>query len=280
MKGLKYGLTMLVFFVLMASQASAETILISGSTTVKKYMKMAIHAYQLQHPEVVFNLNGGGSTAGFAQLSDVRTQIAMMSRELNTEEDEILKHEGLQQITIAQDAVTPIVSQEIYDFGVQNITPQQLAGIYRGEISNWKALGGPDRSIIVVDKNIYHGTRIVFAQYILGSSPIQRPLPSIILDSDNDILRLLEGSDQAIAYVGIGVVNSNVRKLNLKINNHIIIPSYASIRHGHYPMSRNLYILLPKDVPLYVQKFVDFILSPEGQSIVEQVGYLPNQAHS
>jgi len=275
MKQWKYGL--MVCLLLLSPVADAETISISGSTTVQKYMKLAAKAYQDIRPDINFSISGGGSTAGFAQQTDGRTHIGMMSRNLTRQEQQELSEAEIKQIAIAMDAVVPVVSGEIYDAGVHQISPQQLVGIYRGEIQNWHDLGGPDSPIIVVDKNIYHGTRAVFAHYILGSSEAPKPSVSIVLDSDDDILRLLQSSDQAIAYVGIGYIDHTVRGLGLNIDGKLITSSYASIRNGHYPMSRKLYLLLNKQTPLYVQAFVQFVLSPQGQALAERAGYLPIQ---
>jgi len=170
--------------------------------------------------------------------------------------------------------VMPVVSREIYASGIHTISPHQLADIYDGNITNWNQVGGPDSRMMVIDKNIYHGTRAVFANYILGSNRPPDMSVSIVLDSDDDILRLLHSSDQAIAYVGIGFVSDAVRNLNLVIDQHEITPSYASIRNGNYPMSRKLYLLLPEDAPAYIKQFVQFILSPKGQAMAEKAGYL------
>jgi len=255
--------------------ALAESISISGSTTVQKYINLAASEYIRLYPDMSFNIGGGGSTAGFAQAVDGRIQLGMMSRELSGDEKIELEHANIQAIPIALDAVVPIVSDEVYAAGVHAINVRQLAAIYHGTIRNWKEFGGEDSQIIVVDKNTYHGTRAVFAGYVLGQGEEPNPDISIILDSDNDIIRLVQSSDQAIAYVGVGFLNGLVQGLNLKVDEQLIAPSYISIRNGHYPMSRKLYLLVPKSSPKFVQRFVQYILSSEGQRLAEKAGYLP-----
>lgn len=274
MKLRAYFLVAALYLLLPAPQAMAETISISGSTTVQKYIKLAAVAYQSTHPDIRFNINGGGSTAGFAQQADGRINIGMMSRELRASEQQELEAMKIKRVAIALDAVVPVVSPEIYASGIHTISPQQLADIYDGKINNWNQIGGLDSPIIAIDKNIYHGTRAVFANYILGSNRPPDASVSIVLDSDGDILRLLQSSDQAIAYVGIGFVSAAVRSLNLVIDQHLITPSYASIRNGNYPMSRKLYLLLQDDAPEYIQQFVRFVLSAKGQAMAEKAGYL------
>jgi len=265
----------LLFTLLGCQFAVAESISISGSTTVQKYIKLAAVAYQKAHPDMSFNIGGGGSTAGFAQVVDGRIHIGMMSRDVRSEEKLELEQANIQVIPIALDAVVPVVSDEVYAAGVHDISLQQLADIYQGKLKNWHDLGAEDSQIIVVDKNAYHGTRAVFSTYVLGEAGVPNPDVSVILDSDDDIVRLLQSSDQAIAYVGIGFLNGLVQGLNLKVDGKIIAPSYISIRNGHYPMSRQLCLLVAKSAPGFVHSFVAYMLSPEGQELAEQAGYLP-----
>jgi len=260
-------------FSLMLQPAFAETILIGGSTTVQKYIKLASKAYSSKHPEVLFSIYGGGSTAGVAQIIDKRINIGMMSRELTAQERQSVK--SFQPILIALDAVIPIVSQEVYESGVQQVSSEALAKIYREEITNWKQVGGFHRQIITIDKNIYHGTRYVFSDYILGVGNALQSSASIVLNSDDDVMRLLKSSDQAIGYAGIGYLNKSVRALNIDVEGKVIKASYANIRNGTYPLSRKLYLLVPKDTPDYVRNFINFVLSPTGQIIVKEAGYLP-----
>ncbi len=271
---IKYCLPVFIsLFVLQAPVALAETISIGGSTTVEKYIQLAAKAYTAIHPDITFSINGGGSTAGFAESLDQRVHIGMMSREMAPQE--VAKSGDIKHIAIALDAVVPVVSKEIYASGIHHIKPGTLAQIYQGQITNWNILGGPNRHIIVVDKNIYHGTREVFAHYVLGETDAPKVSVSVILDSDVDVLRLIHSSDQAIGYVGIGYVDQDVHMLGLQIKGRTVSATHENIRSGSYPMSRKLYLLLPRKIPGYVQGFVDFILSVTGQAIVKQAGFLP-----
>ncbi len=265
--------TFAIMLVLMLQPASAKTISLAGSTTVQKYIRLAAQAYSSAHSEVFFSIHWGGSTAGIAQVVDKRIRIGMLSRELTAREKHALV--DVQQITIALDAVVPIVSPEIYEAGVQKIRPEALAQIYRGQMRNWKQLEGPDRRIMVVDKNIYHGTRAIFANYVLGPDSADEPSESFELDSDDDVMRLIMSSDQAIGYVGIGYLEQGARVLSIETDGKSIDASQANIRSGTYPLSRKLYLIIAKNAPAYVQKFVSFVLSPQGQRLVRRAGYLP-----
>ena len=277
-KGL-FGLSVLLLSLLLMPPAQAATISIAGSTTVLKYIQLAANRYQQLHPDTHFTISGGGSTNGFAQMADGRVEIGMMSRDLRANERQVLDAAHVRQVAVALDAVVPVVSAELYAAGLHSISRQQLADIYRGKLRNWQQLAGqgwrgPDRPILVVDKNSYHGTRAVFADYVLGENRPPNRDVSIVLDGDRDILRLLQSSDQAIAYVGIAFVSGSMPSLKLRVDGHLIAASEASIRRGTYPMARRLYLLLPEHPPAAVAQFLRFILSREGQALVGQAGYL------
>lgn len=257
--------------VLIPQVLSAETILISGSTTVEKFMKRSADVYMLTHPGIRFNIQGGGSTAGFARVVTGRAHIGMMSRELTAREQQDLG--DIRHVAVAVDAVVGVVSQEIYDAGVRSISREALAGIYRGQIDNWQRLGGPDRQIISVDENLYHGTRKIFSAYI-GMNSTMESSATVVLDSMDDIVRLIRSSDQAIGYVGYGYLGQGVKALSLDIEGRKVAATPANIAGGAYPLSRKLYLLVSGKAPPWVQDFLQFILSPEGQQIAREAGFL------
>jgi len=272
---LKYVLITLV--VMMGiSPVSAETITIAGSTTVKKYMGLVAEAYMTQHPETSFDINGGGSTSGFGKVIDGRVNIGMMSRDLTDAESKAMS--GFQHVVTGYDAVSPVVSDELHhQSGITSLSVDQFANIYRGKITNWKEVGGPDRSILLVDKEIHRGTRYVFASYILGDPLASVSPEAVVLEDNNDVRNIIIASDQAVAYISASYVEEHVLPLGVESHGQILRPDPKNIRDGSYPLSRKLYLIVPNSAADGVQNFVQFILSPEGQSIVEKAGYLAVQ---
>lgn len=271
-------LAMAALIALPPQMASAGTISIAGSTTVMKYIRLAAARYANLHPRIRFDIRGGGSTVGVAQVAGKRADIGMLSRELTTGEKRELK--GVRRLAIALDAIIPVVSREIWESGVRRISRRALAGIYGGDIRNWKRLGGPDRRIIVVDKNIYHGTRRVFAGFISGAGGMPRMPESVVMDADDDVLRLLRSSDQAIGYVGMGYPDPSVRALALVVDGREIPASPENIRNGAYPLARRLYLLVRKDAPDPVRGFIRFVMSPDGRELAERAGFLSTRRES
>lgn len=255
------------------SAAQAATISIAGSSTVKRYMDLAAKVYAQLHPDIVFDITAGGSTHGLGKALDQSVDIGTMSRALSDAEKSALK--DVEVIAIAYDAVAAIVSEDIFNAGVKSIALDDLTKIYRHEITNWQALGGPNRAIMVVDDTIYHGTRYVFAKRVLGSDIAPHPQGAVVLDGSEDMMHLVQASDQAIAYVGMAFVNSQVRSLALSVDGHDVDLTAENIRQDRYPLARKLYLLVPLSASKEAREFIKFITSKEGQSLVEKVGYLP-----
>ncbi len=271
----KYILMFFFLIPMVMPTAHAETITISGSTTVKKFIMMAAESYEELNPNLSININGAGSSAGFGQILDKRVDIGMMSRELTTREQSTIG--DIERIAVAVDAVAAVVSREVEHAGLVQLTVETLAGIYRGQITNWNQLGGPDRAILLVDKDLHRGTRHVFAEYVLGSPTAPVASDAIILESNDDVATIVASSDQAIAYLSAAYVDESVHALALEIDGEVISPSIDNIRSGAYPIFRKLYLLVPRASSEHVQGFIQFVMSVKGQKIAARAGYLPIQ---
>ncbi|RMH61718.1 MAG: hypothetical protein D6678_02840 [Zetaproteobacteria bacterium] len=264
---------LLLLCLLLPVASWAETVQLAGSTTCLKIVRAAVEEYAHLHAGTTFALSGGGSSAGIARVLEGRTHLGMSSCEPTREERQRLLAAHVRILPIARDAVVPVVSRAVFEGGVRHIRRAELADIYAGRLRNWRALGGPDRAILVVGKNAYHGTQRVFMRYLGLDRVPERWL--IELDDDRDLLRLLRASDQAIGYVGIGYLDDSVRALALQLEEGVVAPTPDNIRAGRYPLARTLYLLVAPGAPHEARAFADFLRAPAGQAIVRKTGFVP-----
>jgi len=270
----------IVFFILasvvcvaQAPAASAITLHAAGSTTVLPVVSTAATAYHRLHPNVTITVSGGGSGVGIASMIQHTAEIGMASREIDAAEAAKLKG-NVDVLTIAKDAVAVVISKAVYIGGIHQLSLGQIADIYRGKIKNWKALGGPDAQILVIDKEASRGTRHVFAEAVLGDAHARAPGASVLSGSNNEEQSLVAHSNQAIGMLSNAWLNDAVRGIAVGEGSHAVLPDIQHVRDGSYPISRGLHILLPKNASAEARDFAHFLLSKDGQSIVRQSGYL------
>lgn len=252
-----------------------ETILCAGSTTVLPVVSNAAEEFKRKHPDVNIIVDAGGSGVGINLLGGQKIQIGMVSR--NITQKEIEKYPDVHFVThpIGKDAVVPVISSEIYDTGVKALTIGQIAKIYKGEIKNWKELGGPDKKILAVDKEMSRGTRHVFMGIILGNEEAEAPGSGLVLGSNNEEQTAIAQSDVAIGMLSNAWINDDVKGLSIILaNGEVVEPTLENIINGKFPITRNLLLITNGEPQGKIREFIDFIKSPNGQKIVEQAGYV------
>jgi len=263
-----------LFMLWLPSVQAVEQIRVAGSTTVLPIVAEAAKHYRKLHPGLRLTVSGGGSGVGVSSIDKGLVEIGMASRNLTPEEKQRL-HDRVKRVALARDAVAVAVSKAVYEGGVTSLTLSQVAAIYRGKILNWKALGGPDARILVIDKEYSRGTRHVFARAVLGDERARAPGATIIAGSNNEMQAAIAGSDQAIGMLSNAWLNDAVRAVAVGEAGATVLPTLEHVADGRYPIQRELNILVPQNSDAAVDGFFDFLLSDEGQQIVQQLGYLP-----
>ncbi len=239
------------------------TIEIVGSTTVVPLVEKLRETFIQKYPNITVNVGAGGSVVGIEAVQDGRTDIGMSSRRLRREE--IL--EGMQLHPIALDVLAIIVHPSN---PIEGMTKEQLQGIFKGEITNWKEVGGKDMPILPVLREITSGTRGAFDDVALdGQEPTTNANVQI---TASEVEAKVASTENAIGYIGFGHIVENEIKV-ITING--VAPSPETAKDGSYPLLRPLLLLtgpLSRDT---AKVFIDFALSPEGQQIVEEDGWVP-----
>jgi phosphate transport system substrate-binding protein len=212
---------------------------------------------------------------GINQLGEGKIEMGMISRDITKDEKESFPNINFNEISIGRDAVVPVVSSEIYAAGIQALTLKQIGDIYQGKISNWKEVGGPDREILCVDKEASRGTRHIFMEVVLGDKEAVADGADLVLGSNNEEQTSIIQSDAAIGMLSNAWMNHDVKGLGIITEEgETIHPSLENIVNNKFPIGRDLVIITNGKPEGDLKTFIDFLLSNEGQKIVESQGYV------
>ncbi len=238
---------------------------IAGSTTVLPIAEECARIFMENNPGSQVYVSGGGSSHGVKSVAEGVIDIGDASRDLKDSEKE--QYTDLVTHAVAKDGVAIIVHPSN---SINDLTITQLQGIYTGEITNWKDVGGEDNKIMVVSREGGSGTRDCFEQVVL--KPIKKDVTeyAIIQDSNGKVRTTITGSEQGIGFISLGYVNSDVKAVNLDGTE----PTIENIRSNKYSISRTLWMITKGNPDENEQAFLDFVLSEEGQNIVSEVHYI------
>jgi phosphate transport system substrate-binding protein len=245
-----------------------------GSTTVLPVVSRAAEKFSKQHA-VVITVNAGGSGVGVNSVGSSRADIGMISRAISDKEQKHFAGGNLRVHKIGRDAVACAISSEIYHAGVTALSKSQIRDIYLGVIRNWNEVGGPDRLIVVIDKERHRGTRHVFMKYILGDETARAPGSRLITGSNNEEQTKIAQSDSAIGLLSVAWLNDQVAGVGIISVGETIHPTLANIQSGKYPISRDLSLVTRGEPKGLAKKFLEYIISHDGQRIVADSGYVP-----
>ncbi len=247
---------------------AAETVTVSGSTTVLPVMQKISEAFMHDEPNISVELSGGGSGSGLKGLSDGLTQVAMSSRKIKPEESKVAEKNNVQpyQTAVAIDAIVPIIHP---DNKIQNLSLEDLRKIYKGQIRNWEQVGGKDAPIVLVSRDTSSGTYETWEELVMKK---QRISPRALLQASNGtVVQTVSNNPNAIGYIGFGYINPTIKAVNV----NGIHAEAATASSGKWPLSRELYLYTngaPKDS---VKKLIDYCLDQKGQKLVKETGFVP-----
>ncbi|HSA37785.1 MAG TPA: phosphate ABC transporter substrate-binding protein [Methanoregula sp.] len=256
-----------------ASSGQRQTIKISGSTTVLPIVQKAADQYMDSHPYADIQVSGGGSGLGIQAVGAKMVDIGMSSREVSA--DEMKKYPSFVVTPVAQDGIAVIVNPTNT---IQSINLDQVKNIYLGRITKWTeitgaSVPGTSNQVVIIGRDSASGTRTYFDETVLSkATPTKQMLEK---NSNGAVLQTVAQTPGAIGYVSIGFASKDVKALPLWYNaNNIIDPSLANVRTRTYPVSRDLYVITNGPPSGLAGDFITYILSPEGQKIVSDEGYV------
>jgi phosphate transport system substrate-binding protein len=248
-------------------------ITIIGSDTMVILAQRWAEIYMKKNPSVNIQVTGGGSGVGLAALINGTTDIANSSRPIKTTEVQKLKDRyntlGV-EIPCAKDGITIFLNESNK---VKELTIKQLSDIYSGRVTNWKNVGGDDASIKLYGRENSSGTYAFFKEEVVKADYAAscQTLPGTAA-----VVNAVKKDKYGIGYGGAayaaGVKHCAVKKDDQSKG---IVPTPESIAKNEYPITRYLYLYMRNRPTGEIKKYVDWILSPEGQKIITEVGYFP-----
>ncbi len=233
-----------------------------GSTSVEKAAKTALEEFVALNPDVTFEYDATGSSTGIKNVKDSTYKLGFSSRELKEEEKE-----GIEYKTIALDGIALAINPSN---GVENLTLDQIKGIYTGEITNWSELGGNDADIVVVSRENGSGTRSAFEEIVgIGDLLTQK---AIIKSGNGEVASYVAGEPNAIGYTSFVTLESNSDKIK-GVQVEGVTPEVANVQNESYKLSRPFIMIYDTTKINDAEKaFVDFLFTEEGQDLMEEAG--------
>lgn len=237
-------------------KAETQTITTAGSTSVQPLSEELAKAFMEKNPNVVINVQGGGSSQGVKAAAEGVAEIGAASRHLKDSEKEY----GLTVHQVAIDGIAIVVNPA--NEAVTDLTLEQVRKIFAGEITNWKDVGGKDGEIRAVTRESGSGTRGAFEEMVMGEDT-KISDKAITQNSNGGVRTAVANDEDAIGYISFGYVNDEVKTVKIEG----VEATVDNVKAGTYKVSRPFNYLTKGEPHGAIKDFIDFALN-EGQEIV------------
>lgn len=241
-------------------QTSGGSVSTDGSTSMEKVIGALGESFMKENPGETFTYNPTGSGSGITAVSEGRCDIGLSSRALKDEE----KANGLQETVLAYDGIAIIVNTQN---SVEDLSVEQIAQIYIGEIANWKDVGGTDGEIVLIGREAGSGTRDGFESITKTSDKCKYRQE---LTSTGDVITTVSQNPNAIGYASLASVKNTVKAVSVGG----VEPTEDTVKSGQYVVQRPFVLVTKKDKELSgtPKKFFDYITSSGAASIISAAG--------
>lgn len=238
------------------------TIVITGSTSVEKILNDMIDEFTALNPDVLINYTGTGSSAGIADTLKGTNTIGVSSREIKDEE----KVNNLVTEVFAYDGIAVVVNPSNK---VTDITKDNLAKIFSGEITNWSQVGGADAEIVPVSREGSSGTRSSFEELVKLEDAGGLTENATVVEGNGSAQTTVAENEHAIGYVSFSYVDSTVSALSVDG----VDPTAEHAKAGTYRLSRPfLFVYVEDAISAEGKAFIDYAISADGQEFVKEHG--------
>jgi phosphate transport system substrate-binding protein len=263
-----------------ASASASRVIQNKGSDTIVNLALAWAEAYRTVDPTTSLSVSGGGSGTGIAALINGTVDIANASRQIKEDEIAAARKNGIDPVefVVAVDALAVIVNPKN---PVSELTIDQLSDIFTGRITNWSEVGGREASIVLVSRESNSGTHVYFLEEVVRKGDSKNKdifaAQTLLMPSSVGISSEVSRNPNAIGYDGLGYVTPDVKVIAVAKDSSspYVRPTVASGADGSYPLARNLYMYTAGQPSEAIAQYLDWIMGPDGQSIVAKLGFIP-----
>jgi phosphate transport system substrate-binding protein len=250
------------------------TLQMAGSTTVQPLAEVLGEVFMEMYPDVVIEVQGGGSSVGVTSAGECTTPIGNASRTVKDSEFE--EFPGITAYVIANDGIAIVTNPEIE---IPTLSVEQVRDIFAGEITNFSEVGGPDAPITVVAREEGSGTRAAFEELVMeykddaGEKQSKLIVENALLQQSNGQVRTtVTTTPNTVAFLSFGFLDDST--YGVPIDG--VLPDEANVVNGTYPIYRPLNMITNSECESELANtFIEYILSEEGQAIVKDEEYIP-----
>ncbi len=264
----------------LSAEETKGTLQIKGSDTMVNLGQAWAEVFMEKYPETSVAVTGGGSGTGIAAILNGTCDIAQSSRDVKEKELEAARKKGFEivQTQTGIDALAVVVHPAN---PVSKLTISQLSDIFTGKTQQWGAVGGSGGATLVLSRERNSGTHVYFLEHVVRKGNEKGPeefAPSVLMmPSSQAIVEEVSQNPSAIGYVGMGYITDQVKTILVAKDEKspYYPPTLEAAKQQQYPIARPLWILTPGQPRGLVKAFVDFMLSAEGQKIVQEMDFVP-----
>jgi len=255
------GAALLLCLCLGCARDNRHAVNVVGSTSIQPFAEMLAQAFHQRFVEEFAEVQGGGSTAGLQAVMEGIADIGTCSRSLKKEEEA----RGLVATVIARDGLAIVVHPSN---PMMDLPREQIRRIFTGQITNWKAVGGEDRPIRPITREEGSGTREAFMKLVMDQTRISRK--ALTQESNGAVKELVKHDPCAIGYMSLGLVGEALKIIT--VDGTPAGPD--EVKNGTYPLVRPFLFVTRGPPEREAQRFIDFVLSAEAQTMLEREGLI------
>ena len=245
-----------------------KKLVLTGSSTVAPVMHEIARRFESQHPEYRIDVQTGGSSRGIGDAKNGVADIGMASRDLKPAETS-----GLVANRIAIDGICLIAHKSN---PIASLNADQVRDVYRGDVENWKDIGGSDAPIVVINKSEGRGTLEVFLKSF--SMAIEDVKADLIAGDNQQVIKSIQSNPNAIGYVSVGAADYEVKnggKIKM-IESDGVAPTMEAIRSGEFPITRPLLLITKGQPAEAAAELIRFAQSNEVHDLIEAQYFVPS----